>query len=145
MLDSDPLQLYRSTILSLARSLAKIQDVPWDRIRDPLFSQCPSENALSLSEKNQDALIALGIFLLESKGAWKERIVPHLLQVISRLHITKIQVRKSPDGSEWNVLLGGMGCVGLHVVRLHSINNNLSDIITKQNSNHRNILIQMFN
>ncbi|XP_040569252.1 phosphatidylinositol 4-kinase alpha isoform X2 [Lepeophtheirus salmonis] len=98
MLDSDPLKLYRSTIFSLARSLAKIQDVEWDRIRDPLFSQCPSRDSVELTEKNQDALIALGIFLLESKGAWKNKIVPYLLHVESQLYRTKVLVRKSPDG-----------------------------------------------
>ncbi|CAB4064610.1 PI4KA [Lepeophtheirus salmonis] len=124
MLDSDPLKLYRSTIFSLARSLAKIQDVEWDRIRDPLFSQCPSRDSVELTEKNQDALIALGIFLLESKGAWKNKIVPYLLHVESQLYRTKVLVRKSPDGK-----------VPVGESFSFSLNTLLSDIAEGENQN----------
>ena len=70
-----------------------VKGVEWDRVKDPLFSQCPviSENGerLVLTQEAQDHLIALGIFLLESEEVqpfkFAQIIIPYLLEITDRL------------------------------------------------------------
>lgn len=53
-----------------------------------LFSMCPTEShngSISISCRHQDAVIALGIYLLESKFQHKERIIIYLLQLVKLL------------------------------------------------------------
>lgn len=96
-----PGDFYRSTIFSLARCLAQIPNVDWAAsVRDPLFSQCPQEDAQgnwNLSENGQDAVLALGIFFLESQCQCGREIVPYLLRVEAALVRANISQRQGFD------------------------------------------------
>ncbi|XP_067636083.1 phosphatidylinositol 4-kinase alpha isoform X2 [Eurosta solidaginis] len=74
---------YQRTVQSLARVLARIDPTPWDKVQ-ALFRYCPQENAAGvfcLDARAQDAVIALGIYFLESGCQHEERIVPYLLRL----------------------------------------------------------------
>ncbi|XP_045467840.1 phosphatidylinositol 4-kinase alpha [Harmonia axyridis] len=82
MVKDDKLFFHR-TVHELAQSLAAIKNVSWEKVQ-PLFSLCPTENSsggITISTRNQDAVIALGIFLLESGLQHKNRILPYLLNI----------------------------------------------------------------
>ena len=98
-------KFYHSSIFRMARCWAKVPRVEWARVRDPLFNQCPKPPYEMMHEEQQqlakgtptaqpssggnwvftpkgrDAVLALGIFLLESDGGLVEHILPYLLQV----------------------------------------------------------------
>ena len=38
---SQPEVFYRQTVFRIARSWARVPNAAWDRVKDPLFSQCP--------------------------------------------------------------------------------------------------------
>jgi len=70
----------------LARCLAKVPQTPWDKVERQLFSKCPqpsegggASGSFILSSKNQDAVLSLGIFFLESGFLHCEKILDYLL------------------------------------------------------------------
>ena len=95
---------YRSTIFNLSRCLAQIPNVDWTScVKDPLFSECPQEDAegnWNLSENGQDAILALGIFFLESKGQCAPEIVPYFISVEKALVRANIAHRQGFDNRE---------------------------------------------
>ena len=104
-------KFYHSSLFRMARCWAKVPKVEWDRIKDPLFNQCPQPPYDTTQEKYQpghgrntagdgnwvftakgrDAILALGIFLLESDGTLVEEILPYLLRVEDGLFDANIQ------------------------------------------------------
>ena len=103
-------KFYHSSLFRMARCWAKVPNIEWERIKDPLFNQCPQppyEETQQLSQgqgvqaagygnwvftaKGRDAILALGIFLLESDGTLVEKILPYLLQVEEGLFEANIQ------------------------------------------------------
>ena len=104
-------KFYHSSLFKMARCWAKVPNIDWERIRDPLFNQCPQppfkdqetqqlhknkRNAIEnknwvFTAKSRDAILALGIFLLESDGKLAEHILPYFLQVEEGLIDANIQ------------------------------------------------------
>ncbi|KAG5871509.1 hypothetical protein JTB14_006942 [Gonioctena quinquepunctata] len=87
MMTADDKQFFHKTVQHLARSLANIKAIPWEKVQT-LFSLCPSDlqnGTLVINCRQQDAVIALGIFLLESGLQHKSKILPYLLQLAKSL------------------------------------------------------------
>ncbi|KAF5285106.1 hypothetical protein FQA39_LY16795 [Lamprigera yunnana] len=83
---NDDRQFFHKTVQHLARSLAAIDKLEWEKLQ-PLFSLCPDVNVglLRLGNWEHGAVMALGIYLLESKLQHLEKILSYLLKLAQAL------------------------------------------------------------
>ena len=76
-----------SISLKVARCLAKVAETPWEKVEQQLWQCCPQPSAgsLLLTSRHQEAVLALGIFYLESGFLHEEKILDYLLSVLTSL------------------------------------------------------------
>ncbi|KAH1001445.1 hypothetical protein HUJ04_005466 [Dendroctonus ponderosae] len=78
---------FHKTVMHLARSLANLKNTPWEKLK-MLYEMCPTESpsgSICISCRQQDAALALGIYLLESQMQHKEKIIKYLLHLAKSL------------------------------------------------------------
>jgi hypothetical protein len=95
-LPSSSSSFYRDTMFALSRSLAKIPNVEWIEVERAMFAHCPkTDESLVLTEKGQDAVLALGIFFLDSgcSARCADHVVPYLIDVEGSLVAATLQPR----------------------------------------------------
>ena len=119
---SQPEVFYRQTVFRIARSWARVPNAAWDRVKDPLFSQCPhaldynNESSeikdLVLGTNDRLSIIGLGLYFLESKGCHGQHIVPYLLWIEDKLLDISFSERQSGRFSNYSFLT--------KKIRLHS-------------------------
>ena len=74
--------------MKLARCLAQETSTSWDRVNMMLYSKCPhppDNGFYNLSSRNQEAVLALGIYYLESKFKHEDKILDYLLSLVRGL------------------------------------------------------------
>ncbi|KAK7505986.1 hypothetical protein BaRGS_00002708 [Batillaria attramentaria] len=84
---ADDRNFHARSLLQLARSLGSIKEAPWEKV-GRLMALCPAEagkGVLRLDVRSQDAVIALGVYYLESGLQHKERILPYFIKVLKGL------------------------------------------------------------
>ncbi|XP_012945848.1 phosphatidylinositol 4-kinase alpha, partial [Aplysia californica] len=96
---SNDIDFHARSLLQLARSLAAIKPTSWDQV-SRLMSMCPNVKdtggTLRLDGRGQNAIIALGVYLLESGLQHSDAILKYLLQVVE--YMPEAQWLDGPKG-----------------------------------------------
>ena len=69
--------------VKVARSLARLPAPPWEKVEQQVWRDCPqpASDSLVLSSRHQQAVLALGIFYLESGFLHQDKILDYLLSI----------------------------------------------------------------
>ncbi|KAK3587137.1 hypothetical protein CHS0354_006778 [Potamilus streckersoni] len=84
---ADDKNLFSKTLFHLARSLGALKPTPWEKVMK-LLSLLPAESpqgTLTLDQRGQDAVVAVGMYFLKSDLQHKDQILPSLLGVLKAL------------------------------------------------------------
>ncbi|GFO06729.1 phosphatidylinositol 4-kinase alpha-like, partial [Plakobranchus ocellatus] len=85
---SSDIDYHARSLLQLARSLGAIKSASWNQV-SRLMSMCPNHNnflgALVLDGRGQSAIIALGVYLLESGLQHHDVILKYLLMILEKM------------------------------------------------------------
>ncbi|KAF2369044.1 hypothetical protein FHG87_000212 [Trinorchestia longiramus] len=107
---------FHRTILLLARSLSKINPTPLDKV-ERIFALCPSETVgvFRINQRGQDAVLALGVYLLESRQQHIDVLLPYLLKLLKGLpkavwldEKPLVETDKLPVAERFSFLLNSM-------------------------------------
>lgn len=83
----DPRSFFAKTVEHLARCLAAMKPTPFEKVQR-LLDLCPTLSAngiYRIDERSQDAVMALGIYFIESGLQHKSKILPYLTQMYKSL------------------------------------------------------------
>ena len=134
-----------TTGIKLARSLAKMPAVSWEKIAQQLWVDCPSPQSwvrgLTFTRKQQEAVMALGVFYLESGFLHEDKILDYLLLVETLLSTASFTDNKSRLSSAemFSFDLTSL----LNDIASHHNHNTAERIVTTQISLMTNILRQL--
>lgn len=78
-----------STSMKLARCLAKVEATTWEKVDKQLFANCPQPQSdhgpFVLTSRHQEAVLALGVYYLESGFKHEDRILEYLFSLVRGL------------------------------------------------------------
>ncbi|XP_078675528.1 phosphatidylinositol 4-kinase alpha-like isoform X1 [Branchiostoma floridae x Branchiostoma belcheri] len=78
---------FSATVLNLSRALAALTPAPVEKVQR-LMRLCGQENSqggYTLDRRGRDAIVALGVFIIESGLQHKELLVPYLIEILRNL------------------------------------------------------------
>ncbi|KAK3879548.1 hypothetical protein Pcinc_015884 [Petrolisthes cinctipes] len=78
---------FSKCVLQLARTLAKLTPTPFEQV-EKLLGECPGEShggVFRVDQRGQDAVVALGVYLLESDHQHQAPILQYLLKLLRAL------------------------------------------------------------
>ncbi|XP_052799861.1 phosphatidylinositol 4-kinase alpha-like isoform X2 [Mya arenaria] len=78
--------IFSKTLIQLARSLSSLQPSPWEKV-SRIRNLCPTNGTqvYVIDGRGQDAVIALGVYFLESKLQYKDVLLPYFLEFLKGL------------------------------------------------------------
>ncbi|XP_071514880.1 phosphatidylinositol 4-kinase alpha isoform X1 [Panulirus ornatus] len=85
--DQSHLSFFSKTVQQLARTLAKVTPTPYDQV-EKLLALCPSEShggVFRVDQRGQDAVVALGVYFLESGQQHQTHILQYFLRLLRAL------------------------------------------------------------
>ncbi|KAK7078017.1 Phosphatidylinositol 4-kinase alpha, partial [Halocaridina rubra] len=83
----DDQSFFSKCVLQLARTLAKIKPTPYEKV-EKLLALCPGEShggVYRMDQRGQDALVALGVYFLESGLQHQSSILQYFLKLLRAL------------------------------------------------------------
>ncbi|CAD5119038.1 DgyrCDS7687 [Dimorphilus gyrociliatus] len=117
---------FAQNLQNFARSLASLEAVPLAKL-DRLKAHCPvfnSQPSVIINRRSRDAIIALGIFLIESKLQHKEDILSYFLKILEILPNFEWDLTQFTEDYK----LPPQECFSFIIITL------LNDVIIKDNS-----------
>ncbi|CAG7786962.1 unnamed protein product, partial [Allacma fusca] len=93
---TDKRSFFAKTVEHLARCLAVMRPTPWEKVTR-LFDLCPKQSAngvFRLDERSHDAIVALGIYFIESGLQHKGQILKYLCELLKCLPRSQWTLRR---------------------------------------------------
>ncbi|CAL8078131.1 unnamed protein product [Orchesella dallaii] len=125
---------FAKTVEHLARCLAAMKPTPFEKVQR-LLDLCPSPSAngiYRITERCQDAIVALGIYFIESGLQHKQKILPYLTQLY-----------KSLARCQWSSTVGSLEKISLVEKVSFLLTTLLSDVSILSGENERKEIISL--